>query len=412
MSTPLAPASLSAMGVRMLAAAPHRLLFFVGASNVLLAMTWWALWLVDARWHLIGMPQPAVPAGWLHAMIMQYQVLPAFVFGFLLTVFPRWMSLPALTRAHYVPVGLGLLAGQVLSLAGLFGGSLLLKTGALFTAASWAVGTTFLVRLVHVDKGQTWHAVSCAFALGFGLLGLLLYILFLYRSDPRLLFASVKIGSIATLLPIYFTVCHRMIPFFAGAAVKGYQAPRPLWTLGLLWPLWLLHAWLELRHGYAWLWLPDLAIAMLTAWLLWLWWPRALRMPPLLRVLFLGFAWLPIAFALYAMQSVWYLTTGEFILGRGPAHALFIGFFGSLLVAMVTRVTQGHSGRPLVLGTTAGFAFVVVQAVAVTRVIAEVLTDSLAWQAVAGAGWIVAFLPWVLRSGRIYLSARADGRPG
>jgi len=27
-------------------------------------------------------------------------------------------------------------------------------------------------------------------------------------------------------------------------------------------------------------------------------------------------------------------------------------------------------------------------------------------------GWIVAFLPWVLRSGRIYLSARADGRPG
>jgi glutamate N-acetyltransferase/amino-acid N-acetyltransferase len=37
----------------MLAAAPHRLLFFVGASNVLLAMTWWALWLVDARWHVL-----------------------------------------------------------------------------------------------------------------------------------------------------------------------------------------------------------------------------------------------------------------------------------------------------------------------------------------------------------------------
>ena len=44
--------------------APHRLLFFVGASNVLLAMMWWALWLIDARWHVIGMPQPVVPAGW------------------------------------------------------------------------------------------------------------------------------------------------------------------------------------------------------------------------------------------------------------------------------------------------------------------------------------------------------------
>jgi uncharacterized protein involved in response to NO len=396
----------------MLAAAPHRLLFFVGVTNVLLAMTWWALWLVDARWHVIGMPQPVVPAGWLHAIIMQYQVLPAFMFGFLLTVFPRWMYLPALTRAHYVPVGVGLLAGQLCSLAGLFGGLLLLELGALLTATSWTVGTTFLVRLVHLDKGRTWHAVSCTFALGFGLLGLLLYALFLHRSDPRLLFASIKIGSVAMLLPIYFTVCHRMLPFFAGAALRGYQAPRPLWILGALWPLWLMHAWLELRHGYTWLWLPDLGIALLTAWLLWLWWPRTSGMPPLLRVLFIGFAWLPIAFALYATQSLWYLKTGNFILGRAPAHALFIGFFGSLLVAMVTRVTQGHSGRPLILGTTAAFAFVVVQAVAVTRVVAEVAPDSLAWHAIAGVGWIVAFLPWALRSGRIYLSARADGRPG
>jgi uncharacterized protein involved in response to NO len=400
------------MGVRMLAAAPHRLLFFVGASNVLLAMTWWACWLIDARWRVIGMPQPVVPAGWLHAIIMQYQVLPTFMFGFLLTVFPRWMSLPALTRAHYVPVGVGLLAGQLCSLAGLFAGLLLLELGALFTTISWALGTAFLVRLVHLDQGRTWHAVSCVVALGFGLLGLFFYIVFLHGSDPRLLFASVKIGSIAVLLPIYFTVCHRMIPFFAGAALAGYQAPRPLWMLAALWPMWLLHAWLELRHGYAWLWLPDVAIAILTLWTLWLWRPRASPIPGLLRVLFIGFAWLPIAFALYAIQSAWYLTTGEFVLGRGPAHALFIGFFGSLLVAMVTRVTQGHSGRPLVLGATAAFAFVVVQAVAVTRVLAEVLPDSLAWQAIAGMGWIVALLPWVLRSGRIYLSPRVDGRPG
>ena len=133
--------------VRMLAAAPHRLLFFVGASNVLLAMTWWALWLIDARWHVIGMPQPAVPAGWLHAIIMQYQVLPAFMFGFLLTVFPRWMSLPALTRRHYVPVGVGLLAGQLCSLAGLFGGPVLLELGAL--ALAW-----FVLRLWIAPKAQ------------------------------------------------------------------------------------------------------------------------------------------------------------------------------------------------------------------------------------------------------------------
>lgn len=116
--------------------------------------------------------------------------------------------------------------------------------------------------------------------------------------------------------------------------------------------------------------------------------------------------------ALYAFQSAWYAVTGEFVLGRSPAHALFIGYFGSLLVAMVTRVTQGHSGRPLVLGRVAGFAFVLVQCVAVVRVLAEVVPDTPAWQAIAGAGWLIAFLPWALRCSWIYLTPRTDGKAG
>ncbi|HKE95619.1 MAG TPA: NnrS family protein [Povalibacter sp.] len=406
--------ALPASVLRQLAAAPHRLLFFVGAANVLLAMVWWTAWLFGARWHVGTVPQPSVYAGWMHAMVMQYQVLPSFIFGFLLTVFPRWMNQPALTRAHYIPVGLGLLGGQALTLASLCTGQpALLESGAILTMAGWMIGTVMLTRLVYLDRGRTWHAVSCVFALAFGLLGLAFYLLYLIRPDARLIFTAIKIGSVAMLLPIYFTVCHRMIPFFASAALIGYRAVRPMWTLAVFWGVAVIHVWLELRHGYAWLWLPDLPLVVLTGWLLWVWWPRQQKsMPALLRVLFLGFAWLPIAFALYTAQSAWYTATGEFILGRAPAHALFIGYFGSLLVAMVTRVTQGHSGRPLVLGRVAGFAFIVVQVVALMRVLAEVVPDSPAWHAVAGVGWIVAFLPWILRSAWIYLTPRADGRPG
>jgi uncharacterized protein involved in response to NO len=36
----------------------------------------------------------------------------------------------------------------------------------------------------------------------------------------------------------------------------------------------------------------------------------------------------------------------------------------------------------------------------------------MSWQALAALGWIVAFLPWVLRSSWIYLSPRVDGKPG
>lgn len=407
---------LPASTLRLLAAAPHRLLFFVGATNILLAMGWWTAWLLGARWQLLGIAQSAVPAGWMHSIIMQYQVLPSFMFGFLLTVFPRWMNLPSLTRRHYVPVGVGMFGGQALTLAAMIGGLPLLKVGALFTIAGWSIGTLILANLVRREAGRTWHAVSCVFALSFGLLGLALYAAFLFQLDGRLMFASIKIGSIALLLPIFFTVCHRMIPFFAGSVMVGYRTVRPMWALALFWTAVLAHTGLELRHGYAWLWVADLPLTVLTAWLLWMWWPRDLTgrqsMPPLLRVLFLGFAWLPVAFALYTAQSLQYAITGEFILGRGPAHALFLGFFSSLLVAMVTRVTQGHSGRPLVLGRVAGFAFIVLQLVAVLRVLAEAMPDALAWQAIAAVGWMIAFLPWVLRSGWIYLTPRTDGKAG
>lgn len=405
--TDLPPVSL-----RILAAAPHRLMFFIGATNVLLAMAWWALWLIDLRWQLFGFESPAIPAGWLHATIMQYQVLPSFIFGFLLTVFPRWTNQPALEKSAYVPVGIGLFAGQALTLLGISAGMSLLKAGAVLTIMGWTFGLALLVRVIVQDGGKTWHATSCAFALAFGLLGLVMYALFLFHSDARVMFVSMKLGGLALLLPVFFTVCHRMVPFFTSCVVKPYRIVRPMWALGLFWALAITHLWLELRHAYAWLWLIDVPMMCLGTALLWTWLPRGQRTPPLLDVLFVGFAWFPIAFALYTVQSIWLTVTGEFVLGRGPAHALFIGFFGSLLVAMVTRVTQGHSGRPLVLGRVAAFAFIVVQLVAITRIVAEIAFNAWTWQAIAALGWLLAFTPWVVRSGWIYLTPRRDGVPG
>jgi uncharacterized protein involved in response to NO len=396
---------------RLLAAAPHRLLFLVGATNVLAAMIWWAYWLVYTRWFGAPPLAPAVPAGWMHAIVMQYHVLPPFIFGFLLTVFPRWLSLPAYAPKHYLPVGAGILGGQLLTLAGLAGDLTLLRAGALVTLVGWGIGITLLARVALRAREPHWHAWSCLAALGFGLVGLVFYALLTFRLDANVASVAIKFGGLVVLLPIYFTVCHRMIPFFTQMVLPDYRLVRPAWALGFAWVGFIAHVALELRHAYHWLWLVDAPLALLFAGLLVAWWPRA-RLPALLRVLYLGFTWLPVAFTLYAVQSAWYAATGEFTLGRAPAHALFIGFFGSLLVAMVTRVTQGHSGRPLVLGWPALAAFIAIQLVALTRVVAELVPDAAAWQAAAALGWIIAFLPWVLRSGYIYLTPRADNRPG
>jgi uncharacterized protein involved in response to NO len=399
------------LDVRTITKAPHRLLFFIGASNVLLAMAWWSLWLMDARWQLFGLPQPSIPAGWMHAFIMQYSVLPPFIFGFLLTVFPRWLNLPALSKWHYLPIGLGLFAGQLVLLVGLFGYPLWILIGLFQITAGWFAGLIILFNVFRQTKQIAWHAISMLVALGFGLIGLMLVLSYSWTGNTELMFVAIKIGTFALLLPIYFTVCHRMLPFFASCVIKDYVVYRPMWSLALFWVMALIHLGLEITRLNAWLWLPDSVLALLSIHLLWRWWPRD-SVPPLMRVLLLGFAWLPIAMLLYSLQSIWLLATDQLILGRAPAHALFIGFFGSLLVAMVTRVTQGHSGRPLLLGWPAGFAFVMIQIVCIFRIVAELMPDYYFWQSVTALLWIGAFLPWVLRSTSIYLTPRVDGQEG
>src|SRR3546814_14529754 len=74
------------------------------------------------------------------------------------------------------------------------------------------------------------------------------------------------------------------------------------------------------------------------------WFPRR-PMPPLLLVLHGGLAWLPIAFALYTAQDLAFARDGVTILGKTPADALFIGFFGTLPVFMVSGDPQGHCVR-------------------------------------------------------------------
>lgn len=392
----------------MLAAAPHRLLFFVGAFNVLTAMAWWALWLLDP----VPMPVNWVMGSWLHAFMLQYQMLPSFMFGFLITVFPRWMGQAEATRMQYVPVGIGLLLGQVLCLAAAFSGSAVaLRLGVGLTLLGWGYGLVVLGRGVVRDRFRTWHAVSCWAALVIGLAAIALFAWYLQGFDLRVGQAAIKLGAFGVLLPVYATVAHRMFPFFAGNVVAGYRLWRPLWLLAVQWPLWLAHVVLDVMQFSAWLWLADLPLLALSLLCLWRWWPRG-PMPALLRVLFLSYAWLPVALALYALQSLWLLIGNEWVLGRAPLHALAVGMFGSLLVAMVTRVTQGHSGRPLVLGGVALFAFVTIQAVAVMRVAAEMMASPYLGFRTAALGWLLAFTPWVLRSCWIYLRPRADGKPG
>lgn len=401
----------------LLSSAPHRVLFLAGAIAVLLSMTWWA---VELSW-MLGLvrgawPQPTIPAAFGHGMLIQYGMFPLFMFGFLLTVFPRWMNQPALSRRHYVPIAACIFAGYVLAHIGLLNLPWLLDAGFVLMLVGYLLGIGTLARVLAAADNRIDHAKSCLLALSLGAFGLILFLVFLFGGPEECAELAVRIGTFGLLLPIFFTVTHRMMPFFSANVVPGYKAIRPRWSLPVVWVLLLAHLLLDWRGALGWLWLVDIPLALVFAWHALAWQPWKAMRPGLLAALHLAFAWLSVAFALYAVQDVLYLTSGELPFVRAPLHALGVGYFGSMLVAMVTRVTQGHSGRPLQMGAVAWLCFALLQVVVLLRLRAEfgggADYNPYLWLVIAAYGWLLAFAPWVLRSAWIYLTPRVDGRPG
>ena len=406
-----APAGVAALAAQ-LAAAPHRLMFFGGATAVLVSMLWWTCTLgADYLGH--ALPAAPVPAGWAHAALTQFGMLSLFIFGFLLTVFPRWMNQPSLERRHYLPVFGALFGGYLLAHLGLLGMRALLIAGLAAMLAGWGVALIWLGRILWRNGARDRHALSCWIAVLLGGIGLATFFAHVLGAPWQAAIVAIKLGTFGYLLPLYFTICHRMIPFFsANAAGSGYRVVKPTWSLPALWLLLAVHLALELAHRFEALWPVDalLTLFFVYHWIAWQPW-KCLK-PGLLCALYLAFAWLPIAFALYTVQSAVLYFAGTFVLGRAPVHVLTVGFFGSMLVAMVTRVTQGHSGRPLQMGAIGWVTLALLQGVLLLRVGAEIVQAKQVWLPLAALGWIAAFAPWVLRSIVIYLAPRADGKPG
>jgi uncharacterized protein involved in response to NO len=128
-------------------------------------------------------------------------------------------------------------------------------------------------------------------------------------------------------------------------------------------------------------------------------------------MLHIAFAVLALALALHVLQSLAWLG-GRAVLGLAPLHLLAIGYFSAMLLAMVSRVSLGHSGRPLVADRLTFACFLGVLASAAVRVAADLAPGAPWLMPAAALLWLVAFGAWAWRYVPFYFLPRADGRPG
>jgi uncharacterized protein involved in response to NO len=108
---------------------------------------------------------------------------------------------------------------------------------------------------------------------------------------------------------------------------------------------------------------------------------------PLLLVLHLGYLWVPVGLALIALVPVLPAVTGDLAL-----HALTAGGVGTMTLAVMTRASRGHTGRPLSADMATTLVFVAVIASAVLRLLAPLppVPYFLALKLSAGL-WVAAF---------------------
>lgn len=411
--------------------APHRLGFFAGALMMVVLALWWGAALV-ARHAGLVLPWAVAPST-AHGLAMGFGFMPLFFIGFLFTAGPRWLGLEPVPASRLAVPVLAMLAGWGLALTGFHASSALaaLGLGAAATGLALASGLFGLMlldsreRQPGLDRDHAWLV----------LLGCLASVVALWTAAVAVALgrdavarAALQGGLWAGVSLVFVAVAHRMIPFFSSAALPALQMWRPRALLGLLSALVLLQAPLAAAEALLG---PDLPLPLVAvratlelsggALLLWLalrWGLlQSLGRGPALRLLamlHLGFLWLGIAFTLGGVShALWVASEGRLSLGLAPLHALTMGYLGSTLLAMATRVAAGHSGRALAADNWAWMMFWVLQ-VGIAARLAAALWPALGTPLTLFAAqcWLAALGAWSLRYGRWFLRPRADGRPG
>ncbi|WP_417775533.1 NnrS family protein [Stutzerimonas xanthomarina] len=374
--------------------------FFLGGS--LFAMLAIPLWI--AAWTGLW-PGFQPTGGWLswHRHEMLFGFAMAIVAGFLLTAGQTWTGQPGVSGNKLIALAVVWLLAR---LGWLFGlpVALLIPLDLLFM-----LGVAGLMgRMLWVVRQKRNYPIIAVLSLMIGADVLVLCGVAL--GDDGLQRQGVLAGLwlVAALMAI---IGGRVIPFFTQRGLGHTEAVKPwLWLdvallvgTGLIAALYAVSVALQQHVA-----LGVLFLAIAVGHLLRLarWYDAGIWRVPLLWSLHLAMLWLVVAATGLALWNFGVLESSSSAL-----HALSVGSMSGLILAMIARVTLGHTGRPLQLPPGIVGAFVLFNLGAASRVF--LITEwPLLGLWLAAVCWALAFALYVWRYAPMLVAARIDGHPG
>jgi len=370
--------------------------FFLGAALFAsVAVPLWILLLAE-----VGHSNFLYPARDWHVHEMVFGFLPAVITGFMLTAIPNWTDRPPIRGYELMLLFALWLAGRVLIAIPWFtplvsaivdGGFLVAVAGLVWreiiTSKSWdrapmgvlvslLAGANILFHVLSLSGAETDRPERMALAMVMMLLALIGGHL-IPNFTSELLANSGKVER-----PASFSRYDGLSIALVGFAVLSW----------IVQPFSMVTGWLFALAGLA-------NLGRLVRWYGWAIWRE-----PLVLILHFGYGWFALSL----------LILGGSILGIGlpkedAVHAFTSGAVGAMTLAVMTRASLGHTGRPRHAGPLTVLIYMLVNLGAVLRVFGP-MTDlpAIVVLAVAAGSWSGAYLLFALVYGPFILRPSLD----
>lgn len=366
--------------------------FLAGAGFAAIAVAIWALW-------LYGRLPGAHPVGGMlawHRHEMPFGFVTAIIGGFLLTAVPNWTGRPGLGGWPLIGLVLVWLVARLAWVMPIPSVVLLILQMPFLPLLAWLLGRD----LVAAGKRDNYPILLMVALLAgcqaMTLLGLLTEDANLQRHG--VLAALWMVGALMSVIG------GRVIPFFIQRGLNRPAAPavNP-WPTKLLLMVGLLAA-VSFAAGLndvPRFWLAGLFLLMggLHLLRLWQWHDRGIWRVPLLWSLYLAYAWLMLATLAMALWHAGLMPQQSL-----ATHSLAVGGIGGLILAMIARVSLGHTGRVLQPSKAIVLGFSMVLVAGVCRVL--LVPFSGMGLALSALLWCGAFGLFLLRYTGILLQPR------
>lgn len=365
--------------------------FFFGAAAW--AFTALILWLLSLSGQ-VSLPILFEPLAW-HRHEMLFGFVGAAIAGFLLTAVPNWTGRPPLTGLPLAGLfGLWLAA----RLAVLFSSHLGPALPAMLDAGFFFLLAVFVLKELVAAKNRNFPIVVLVSLFGIANL--------IDHAAAASLIEQTDIGgqaAIACVVMLLSLIGGRIIPTFTRNWLKSQGEPGKLPAQAGRFDLFVnaatllsLAAWLaDLRVSGALL----LAAGALQSLRLSRWMGHRCAAEPLLLILHVGYLWLPFGLVLMAAFEL-----GLAVPRSAGIHALTAGAMATMILAVMTRASLGHTGRPLKANTSTVTVFALVTVGAAFRVLAALaLVEYTSGMRASAVAWAAAFLLFLLAFERVLL---------